>query len=503
VSSSSDKPPRQTLRLKATDTDPERPAREENQARKRRPVRWSPLARDRAAPTGAAPAGAAPSSTTKAAGEPNGAPAKSARKKPDKARAEYPRDRPGRKPASDPPSPPRGAASARKPGTGPRKTVLAFFAPCPRGLEEALAQELTELGASDCQGGSGGVAFRGDMSLAWKANLWSRLAIRILLQVDDGVYRDEADLYNAALRLPWSTWFSHERSIAVRTVAHASPLKSLNFASLKIKDAVCDRFRQDDSPRPNVEAREPDVPILLFLHRDHYTLYLDLSGTPLNRRGFRVDPAPAPLNENLAAGLLKLAGWTPDTALLDPMMGGGTLLLEAALIALNIAPGGRRHFAFENLASFDRVEWTRLRKNAEAAALEKHPLPIYGCDIDPRMVEATHNNLRAAGLDACVQIDQGDVLAINPPEATGILVSNPPYGVRLEQDDAATFYAGLGDALKQRFSGWSTFLLSADPDLPKRIGLKSQRRTPLYNGPLECRLYEYRVVRGSLRRQSG
>jgi len=338
------------------------------------------------------------------------------------------------------------------------------------------------------------------MALAWSANLWSRLAIRILQRVDQGSYRSEDDLYKAALRLPWPEWFSHEHTIAVRTVAHACPLTSLNFVTLRIKDAVCDRFRQDDLPRPDVDTREPAIPILLYLERDRYTLYLDLSGAPLNRRGYRVDPAPAPLNENLAAGLLKLAGWTPDIPFLDPMMGGGTLLLEAAMMALDIPPGGKRHFTFENLASFDKVEWARLRKNALAAVQPPRQLPIFGCDIDPRMVQAAHNNLRAAGLDQCVFLDEGDVLDIQPPEPTGLLISNPPYGVRLGGDmDMNPFYEALGDAFKQRFAGWTAFLLSADPELPKHIGLKSGRRTPLYNGPLECRLYEYRMIAGTLR----
>ena len=479
--------------------------------KRKRPLRWSPLARNRTRPAQA----------TEAAPE----------KAPDSKRPKHPSDqetggrqayRQERSRRKSPPAGPEQAAheATRKPPREARSRAKAvriqFFAPCPRGLEAELAKELESLGALECLSGSGGVAFQGDIALAWKVNLWSRLAVRVLQQVASGTYRNEDDLYLSALKLPWPEWFSHEHTIAVRTVAHASPLTSLNFATLRIKDAVCDRFRQDDLPRPDVDSREPHVPILLYLERDQYTLYLDLSGPPLNRRGYRVDPAPAPLNENLAAGLLKLAGWTPDVPLLDPMMGGGTLLLEAAMIALNRAPGLKRHFTFENLISFDKVEWARLRKTAQAEALDKRQLAIYGCDIDPRMVEAAHRNLRAAGLDECVLIDEGDVLAVPAPEAAGIIVSNPPYGVRLgvgqgasapqpargevRPEDFAAFYQGLGDALKQRFTGWTAFLLSADPELPRHIGLKSGRRTPLYNGPLECRLYEYRLVAGSHRK---
>ena len=407
---------------------------------------------------------------------------------------------------------------ARKPAAGP----LHLFAASPRGLEHELAKELAELGAESVQPGSGGVAFVGDIALAWKINLWSRLAIRVLQQVAHGRYQSEDDLYEAARHLPWPEWFPLGRTVAVRTVAHRCPLKSLNFASLKIKDALCDRFRDVTGERPDVDPHHPDVPILLFLGEDSYTLYLDLTGEPLNRRGYRVEAAQAPLNENLAAGMLRLAGWTLEMPLLDPMMGGGTILLEALLMALNIAPGLRRHFAFESLNSFDRVEWARLRKNAQAAQHEPHSLPIYGCDIDPRMVWATETNLREAGLLDCVTLREADALEIQSPGKVGLIVSNPPYGVRLkpgraedasprrgggtdegheDHEDMAEFYHGLGDNLKQHFAGWSAYLLSADPELPLHIGLKATKRTPLYNGPLECRLYEYRMVSGQMRRK--
>jgi putative N6-adenine-specific DNA methylase len=257
---------------------------------------------------------------------------------------------------------------------------------------------------------TGGVGCAGDLKLAWRINLWSRLAVRVLQQVAHGRYRSEDDLYRAALALPWPNWFDVRRTLAVHTVARASPLKSLNFASLRIKDAVCDRFRAECGARPSVDARTPDVPLLLYLEGDRYTLYLDLSGAPLNRRGFRVQAAAAPLNENLAAGLLRLTGWQPDIPLVDPMMGGGTLLLEAAMLALNRAPGLKRHFAFERLKSFDRDEWARLRRQAEAAAHPARPLPILGSDIDPALVRAAQANLRAAGLLDCVRLGPADVL---------------------------------------------------------------------------------------------
>jgi len=359
---------------------------------------------------------------------------------------------------------------------------------------------LADIGAGDQMPARGGVIFLGDITLAWKVNLWSRLAIRVLWQVADGHYRSEDDLYEVAMSLDWPSLFDVSRTIAVTTVGKSSPLKSLNFVTLRIKDAVCDRFRAAVGERPSVETRDPQVPITLFLSEEKFTLYLDLSGSPLNRRGYRVEAAAAPLNENLAAGLLKLSGWTPDIPLYDPMMGGGTILLEAALIALNIAPGINRHFSFENLANFDMIEWQRLRKNAQAEAREPEPLAIFGSDLDPLMVRAAGLNLKAAGVFDCVRLMEADFLNVDPPVPEGIIVSNPPYGVRLgSEDDLIAFYHAIGDNLKQHFPGWTACMISGDPEFPKAIGLKASRRTPLFNGPLECRLYEYRLVAGSNR----
>lgn len=392
----------------------------------------------------------------------------------------------------------RGAARAQS----ARNQGYQFFASCPRGLEEELCKELDALGAGDIVPASGGVGFVSDMPTGWKVNLWSRLAIRVLWRVGEGHYKKEEDLYQAAVALDWPSWFDVTRTIAVTTVGKNSPLPSLNFVSLRIKDAICDVFRAAVGERPSVNTRKPDIPLTLFLSSDRYTLYLDLSGEPLNRRGYREQPSAAPLNENLAAGMLLLSGWTPGTPLYDPMMGGGTILLEAAMMSLNIAPGLRRHFAFENLKTFDRIEWLRLHKDAEGAVLEREPLPIFGSDIDPAMVRAAGLNLRAAGLFDCVRLMEADFLNVNPPTEFGTIVSNPPYGVRMgSEEDLGPFYKEIGDNLKQHFPGWTVFLLSADPELPKRIGLQTTRRIPLFNGPLECRLVEYRLVAGSNRKE--
>lgn len=412
------------------------------------------------------------------------------------------REKPAQAGERKPERPPREGKRPRHPGKpAPRAAERQhFFAPCPRGLEAELLKEIIDLGADEALPAAGGVAFRGDVSLGWKVNLWSRLAIRVLWRVAEGRYLMEDDLYRGALNVDWPDLFDVSRTLAVTTVGRNSPLKSLNIVSLKIKDAICDRFREAVGERPSVDTREPAVPLVAYLTAERYSIYVDLSGEPLNRRGYRVQAAAAPLNENLAAGLLKLAGWRPDVPLYDPMMGGGTLLLEAGLMALNIAPGLRRHFAFENLKNFDMVEWQRLRKDAQAAMVEPHPLPIFGSDIDPLMVRAAGLNLKAAGLLDCVRLMEADFLNVNPPTPSGLIVSNPPYGVRLSTEDMAEFYRSIGDNLKQHFPGWTAYLLSADPEFPKQVGLSASRRTPLFNGPLECRLYEYRLVAGSHRK---
>ena len=389
---------------------------------------------------------------------------------------------------------------SRAPRSG-RSAGQAFFVTCPKGLEHELVAELAEIGIPDARPAPGGAAFKGELIDAWKVNLWSRLAVRVLWRVAEGRYQMESDLYDGAFRVDWPDLFDVSRTMAVHAISRGSELKSLNFVALKVKDAVCDRFRQAMGERPSVDTHNPDVPLVLYLTDERYSLYLDLTGEPLNRRGFRVEPAAAPLNENLAAGMLRLAGWRPGTPFFDPMMGGGTLLIEAAMMWLNRAPGLKRHFAFENLRNFRSIEWQRLRKDAEGAAHDPESLPIFGCDIDPAMVRASGLNLKAAGLLDCVELLEADFLEVDaPPIGTGIIVSNPPYGVRLSLDDMAAFYKAMGDNLKNKYPGWTAYLISADPELPKHIGLSASRRTPLYNGPLECRFYEYKLVMGSNRR---
>ncbi len=377
-----------------------------------------------------------------------------------------------------------------------------FFATCPRGLEDQLVGELIAAGATRTQAVAGGAGFAGDWETCYRANLWSRIATRILWRVAHGPYKREEDIYRLAHDVPWHERFAVRRTLRVYMTAIRCPLKSIDFITLRIKDAVCDRFRAETGERPSVDTAEPNVRIHAFLSDREATLYLDTSGEPLYKRGFKYASVEAPLKENLAAGILRLAGWEPGTPLLDPMCGSGTFLLEAALMAHDIAPGLERKFGFLRLNNFDATLWQKLLAEAEARKRPVVPQPIFGSDISQDQVERARQNLAAAGMHACVQLECADLLQRNAPVPEGVLVANPPYGVRLEEAEwLEAFYPRLGDALKQRFAGWRCYFISADPQLPKLIGLKASKRTPLFNGALECRLLEYRIIAGPMRRQ--
>ena len=376
-----------------------------------------------------------------------------------------------------------------------------FFAPCPRGLEAVLAQELTGLGAAAVKAGAGGVEFSGPLALCYKANLESRIASRILWRVASAPYKNEEDIYKTTLALPWQSWFDVSHTIRVNLAALRCELKSLDFVTLRIKDAICDRFRSVCGQRPSVNTERPDVRIHAFLTKTGLTLYLDTTGEPLFKRGWRVATTEAPLRENLAAGILWLAGWVPPEPLLDPMCGGGTFLIEAALMALDRAPGLNRGFAFEKLKNFKPAAWQELRAAATQRVRAAAALEIYGSDLYGATLDAARANIEHAGLTGVITLKQANVLELSPPAAGGVLVANLPYGVRMgDQEDLGEFYPKLGDALKQRFAGWRAYLLTADTELPRRIRLSASKRTPLYNGALECRLLEYKIIAGSARR---
>ena len=376
-----------------------------------------------------------------------------------------------------------------------------FFASCPRGLEAPLGSELAAIGATDVAATEGGVAFAGDLGLAYRANLETRIASRVLWRVGGGAYRDERDLYELVRSIDWARHFAPTRTLRVDVAATRSPLTSLEFATLRTKDAVCDRMRADHGVRPSIDKRSPDVRVHLHLTDRDASIYVDTSGEPLFKRGYRRDADEAPLRENLAAGILALAQWQPAIPLLDPMCGSGTIVAEAAQIAANRAPGLMRTFGFQKLAWYDGPTWQRIKQ----AARDRIRLPsgapaIFASDMADAAVALTRTTLRSAQVDAFVDVTRADVLTRAAPAASGALIANPPYGVRLAEVNAlAAFYPRLGDALKQNFAGWTVNLLTGDLRLAKLIGLKPDRRTPLWNGAIECRLFAFRIVAGAMR----
>lgn len=374
-----------------------------------------------------------------------------------------------------------------------------YFASCPRGLEEVLQQELMEIHANDIKRVDGGMLFSGDKEVLYKANLSSRIATRILCLVKQGSYENEDDIFNAALSVEWTTWFALEKTIKVSTTAIQCPLKSIDFMTLRIKDAVCDIFREKTGKRPDVEVRDPDIRIHLFLEKNNFSLYIDTSGAPLHQRGFRTASVEAPIKENLAAGIIKLSGWNPGEPFLDPMCGSGTFLIEAAMIASNQAPGLNRNFGFMAWKSFDNILFSTIKKTYMDQVTKKDFLKIYGSDKDLRAIRVSKKNLTVAGFENSVQLVCKQFSEITPPYSEGVLVTNPPYGERIgEELDSA--YPEWATSLKQSFAGWRTYFLTNDFRMPKLMRLSPSKKTPLYNGALDCRLFEIKMVAGSNRK---
>ena len=379
---------------------------------------------------------------------------------------------------------------------------LALFATVPRGLEAVLAEELRELGATQVHAARAGVAFAGDLELAYRACLWSRVASRVLLNLARFPVADGDALYAAVHALPWEEHLDPDGTLAVDATLSGSPINHSHFAALRVKDAVVDRLRERFGRRPSVDRVQPSLRLNLVLQGRRGVLSIDLSGAALHRRGYRPSGAPAPLKENLAAGLLRLAGWpvlaARGGALVDPLCGTGTLPIEAALMAAGIAPGlGRDHFGFSGWLGHVPALWARLCDQARAGADPGKVPPLLASDHDPEMVALARRAAAAAGVGERIDFRVQPLTDARPPAGStpGLVVANPPYGERLgDSAAAAQVHAGLGRVLRGHFRGWQAAVLSGDTGLARRLGAEGATGHPLFNGALPCVLTCWEVA---------
>ncbi|MDO4249037.1 MAG: THUMP domain-containing protein [Neisseria sp.] len=379
-------------------------------------------------------------------------------------------------------------------------TTYSLFISCPRGLENLLADEITALGGSEVQPGDGGVAAKGTMETVYRINLHSRVASRVLLQLTKGSYRSEQDIYKLAHNIRWPQWFSPADTFKVKVEGKRAQVKSLDFVGLKIKDALCDAFREESGERPSVDKQRPDVRVHAFLNDKTVQIFIDTSGEALFKRGYRQDAGEAPLRENLAAGLLLLAGYDGSQPFQDPFCGSGTLAIEAALIALKRAPGLMRRFGFEKLKNFDKPLWMKIKQAAREAALAQTAAPIAGSDNDRQMIRVARQNAEAAEVAEWLTLETAEAQDVRPNGEGGIMLSNPPYGVRLADIQMLhALYPQLGSWLKQHYAGWQIGMFTGDREMPKLMRLQPKRKIPLFNGKLDCRLFILDMVKGSNR----
>ncbi|MSQ56242.1 MAG: class I SAM-dependent RNA methyltransferase [Limnohabitans sp.] len=404
--------------------------------------------------------------------------------------------------------------------------ALQLFMPCAAGVEDYLALEIARITASKpeyMRVMRGGVMLQASWREAMGINLYSRLTQRVLIQVAHANYANEDHIYEAAQQVAWEMWFTAQDSFKIDITAQHSPLKSLSFAALRVKDAIADRFRDKTGVRPDVDTRYPTVRVHVHLTEHQVTLYLDTSGEPLFKRGWREDKGDAPLKETLAAAMLAASGWSMNETgapsgyeqglpLYDPCCGSGTIAIEAAQIACRIAPGLFRSFGFQKLKIFDAYVWQQLQD--EACAQQCQPMaPVFGSDVSFRMVDfATRNAVRAGVADA-VELRGGDALQrMAPGDRAGSMLVNPPYGERIEAagiagarqvaevGDGGDFFSQLASHWKKNYAGWTAWVLTPDLKLPGRMRLKESRRVPMWNGPIECRLFKFEMVAGSKRK---
>lgn len=370
-----------------------------------------------------------------------------------------------------------------------------YFATVARGLEAMAAQELERLGAEEVCPDFTGVYFAGDRALLYRVNLWARTIFRVLVPIAE--FRcDRAEmLYREVQKIAWDEYLDPSNTFAVDCTGGNEKLNHTHYTALQVKNAIADQQRLQFNQRSNIDTSSPDLLINIHIRENRAILSLDSSGGSLHRRGYRPAMGIAPLKETLAAALLEMAEWTPDLPFLDPMCGSGTLPLEASLKALNIAPGlYREKFGFMSWRDFDETLWDRLWAEAESSELSELKAIIAGSDNDPEMLSQSRTNAQRCGLADKIRFNLTDLSELEAPADRGVLICNPPYGERLgDSSELGSLYQLLGDVFKQRFKGWTAFILTGNKELAKRVGLRTSRRIPVYNGSLPCTFLKYEL----------
>ena len=366
------------------------------------------------------------------------------------------------------------------------------------GLEPVLAKELTQLGANDVQIGRRMVSFTGDKELMYRANFQLHTAIRILKPIRNFKAKSADDVYEEIKKIDWTEYLGPEKTFAVDAVVFSEEFRHSKFVSYKVKDAIVDQFREKTGKRPNISVANPDIRLNIHIAEDNCTLSLDSSGESLHRRGYRQESVEAPLNEVLAAGMILMSGWQGETDFIDPMCGSGTLLIEAALIAKNMAPGlFRKEYAFEKWPDFDADLFDYIYNDDSQEREFSHH--IYGYDIDIKAVNTARLNAKAAGLSADISIEQQDFKDFSQPQNKSIIITNPPYGERISTPDLLGTYRMIGERLKHQFRGNDAWILSYREECFEQIGLKPSIKIPLFNGSLECEFRRYQMFDGKLK----
>jgi 23S rRNA (guanine2445-N2)-methyltransferase / 23S rRNA (guanine2069-N7)-methyltransferase len=376
-----------------------------------------------------------------------------------------------------------------------------YFATTAKGMEDLLVEELRQLGASSVEKTRAGASFNGDLKTAYRACLWSRIANRVLLPIKTFPAATPEKLYAGVKSIRWSDHLSSSETFAIDFTSTNSAITHTQYGALKSKDAIVDQFRSNTGTRPSIDVSRPGVRINIYVLEDQATVSIDLSGTSLHMRGYRDEATPAPLKENLAAAILYHAEWpkiskeSADFAFIDPMCGSGTLPIEAALIAMNRAPGlDRKYFGFLKWAQHDAKIWKELVEEAmEVEVQDEKKIPkIVGYDQDPAAVRAANANVERADLQNLIHIERRELESSEKIADKGVLVMNPPYGERLgDVEELKPFYKTIGDTMKKKYQGWNGYVFTGSSELAKVIGLKASRRFVLYNGAIECRLLKY------------